>query len=415
MSQDRGPLRAIDWQEVFPALRLFSALRMAVNFRALVLAAIALMGTAAGWRVCGQILANPEDPWLTTQIAENSTWPWQHPLVHTPIDELGFSDVWRQSPLLIAWNEISRPFQHLFEAREFTHFVYLLTCALWSLVVWSFFGGAITRQAAVAFAREENLSWKRLADFVRSRLSAYFAAPMFPILGTFLAAAFLALLGLVMRSGVGILVAGILWPLVLLGGFMMAFLLIGLFFGWPLMWGAVSVEGTDSFGALSHSYSYAYQRPLHYLAYAALAALVGVLGWYLVSLFAIWIMQLSEWGISWGSGATLAAITQREDPGAVANAGAALIEFWNNCLRTLAFGFIFSYFWSVSTVIYFLLRRLVDATELDEVFMPEEQELHGLPPLKTGPDGVPAVADDAVLSGDDSAPSGSKARTQGEA
>jgi hypothetical protein len=51
-------------------------------------------------------------------------------------------------------------------------------------------------------------------------------------------------------------------------------------------------------------------------------------------------------------------------------------------------------------VIYFLLRRLVDGTELDEVYLPEEQGLHGLPPLKTGPDGMVEAADDpAGLAG----------------
>jgi hypothetical protein len=308
----------------------------------------------------------------------------------------------RAKPLLVGWHEISTPFAQIFAAdASFSQLVYWLVCALWSLVIWSFFGGAITRQAAVCIARQENLSWSQLADFVRPRWSAYFVAPLFPMLGTFLAALFLALLGLLMRLGPGILLVGILWPLVLLIGFLMAFLLIGLFFGWPLMWGAISAEGTDSFGALSHSYSYAYQRPLQYLFYAVVAAFVGVLGWYLVSLFVFWIIDLSNWGISWGSGA--AQIQSIYGPETLdsygGNAGAALIQFWNNCLRTLAFGFIFSYFWSASTVIYFLLRRLVDDTEMDEVFMPEEQELHGLPPLKTGPDGVPTVADDPEALG----------------
>jgi hypothetical protein len=403
MSDDRRTLRAIAWREVFPALHLFSALRMALNFRALVLAAIALAGTAAGWRICGQMFVNPEDAWLSAQISINDRWPWEQPLASAPVESLSsLEGWWRQSPLVLAWIEISAPFRQVFEAREFTHFAYLLSCALWSLLVWSFFGGAITRLAAVSFAREENLAWGRLAGFVRSRLGAYFVAPLFPILGTFLATIFLAVLGLLMRGGFGVLLAGILWPLVLLGGFMMAFLLLGLFFGWPLMWGAISAEGTDSFGALSHSYSYTYQRPLQYLFYAILAALIGVLGWYLVSLFVVWIVQLSAWGISWGSGAAvISSVESRDDLGLLGNAGSALVEFWNNCLRTLAFGFIFSYFWSASTVIYFLLRRQVDATELDEVFMPEEQDLHGLPPLKTGPDGVAAVADDAALAGDD--------------
>ena len=153
-------------------------------------------------------------------------------------------------------------------------------------------------------------------------------------------------------------------------------------------------EGTDSFGALSHAYSYVYQRPLRYLGYAFVAGLVGVLGWYLVTMFAFWILDLAHWGVSWGSGVDeLTRIEGPESLGRIGDTGAQFMKFWSHCLMTLAFGFIFSYFWTATTVIYFLLRRLVDATELDEVFMPGEEAKHGLPPLKAEPDGVPSVAD----------------------
>jgi hypothetical protein len=136
-----------------------------------------------------------------------------------------------------------------------------------------------------------------------------------------------------------------------------------------------------------------------------------VLGWYLVSLFFVWILALSEWGISWGSGvAQLQNIEGPQTMGRIADTGAALIGFWKNCLRALAYGFVFSYFWSAATVIYFLLRRLVDATELDEVYMPDEQDRHGLPPLKTGPDGIPTLGDDPV-SGGEQIDAGQKNRT----
>jgi hypothetical protein len=216
------------------------------------------------------------------------------------------------------------------------------------------------------------------------------------MLGVFAMAGCLALLGLLLRNGLGVLLVGLAWPLVLFVGFLMAFLLVGLFFAWPLMWGTVSAEGTDAFGALSHSYSYTYQRPLQYLMYGVAALAIGVLGSYLVTLFAWWTAELGNWGLSWGSGseALHRAITQQET-GTLADYGSKLIRFWNNALTMLVVGFVFSYFWCAGTVIYFLLRRLVDATELDEAFTPEERALHARPPLKTGPDGVAEPADDS--------------------
>jgi hypothetical protein len=404
MAEDRT-LRAVAWQQVFPSLRLLSALRVALNLKLLVLAAIAAAGMVAGWRLLGELFADPENPALAVQIGHLHTWPWERLLFHEPVERLASPEVWvSQSPLVLAWLEITAPFRQMYtpgEAPSLTNFTYLLCCGLWSLVVWAFFGAAITRQAAVALARYENVSLGQLAAFVVPRWTEYFKAPMFPILGTLVMAAFMAVLGLLIwSSDLGVLLASIVWPLVLLGGFMMAFLLIGLFFGFPLMWGAISAEGVDSFGALSHSYSYVYQRPLHYLVYAAIAAAVGVLGWYLVSLFVYWIEALSAWGVSWGSGTErLGAIMGPESIGALADSGAAVMGFWFNCLHALAYGFVFSYFWSATTAIYFLLRRQVDGTELDEAFMPEETQQHGLPPLKRGPDGMPSVAEDVVAGG----------------
>lgn len=414
MTDDRDTIRSVAWREVFPGLHLFSALRMALSFRALVLSAIALVATSAGWRLFGYLFSGTSDPHFQNQIELNSHWPWEfHTLAAPTAGQLLTPSDWDDtSPLLIAWRELSAPFIHVFTSEAtFSQTVYWLLCALWALAFWAFIGGVITRTAAVSFARQENLAWGKAAGFAQSRWGAYFAAPLFPVLGAFLVAAFLAVLGLLLRphpdaaGGAGLLATGVLWPLALFGGFVMAFLLIGLFFGWPLMWGAISSEGTDSFGALSHALSYTYQRPLQYLMYAVAAAGIGLLGWYLVALFAVLILELTAWGVSWGSGgprladALMYGATQSEvnSAGAV---GAALIHFWNNCVRMLAGAFVFSYFWSASTVIYFLLRRLVDGTELDEVYLPEEQGLHGLPPLKTGPDGMPEAADDpAGLAG----------------
>ncbi len=397
MAEDRGTLRAISWFEVFPGLRLFSALRLALRFRALLLAAVGLVLVSAGWHATGWLFSDSTNDVLRQHIAANDSWPWDDPIVAPSLGELLSPADWReQSPLLIAWQQLTAPFSAMFDPGiTISQFAYLLTGSLWSLLVWALFGGAISRQAAMMFSRQENVSWKQLIRFVVPRWPAYFVAPLFPIGGVFLMAAGLALVGLLLRSGPGLLVAGIFWWLVLFVGFLMAFLLLGLFFGWPLMWGTISAEGTDSFGALSHSYSYVYQRPLQYLLYATSAAVIGMLGWYLVSLFTLWIIDLSDWGVSWGSTAVgLREAVTASESGTMAGYGALLIRFWTLCLFMLVTAFLISYLWSATTVIYFLLRRLVDGVELDEVFTPEERALHSLPPLKTGADGVAEPADE---------------------
>jgi hypothetical protein len=54
--------------------------------------------------------------------------------------------------------------------------------------------------------------------------------------------------------------------------------------------------------------------------------------------------------------------------------GAVIVAFWLHLLFLVMLGFAYSYFWSVSTIIYFLLRKKVDDTDMDEVYLEEEEE-----------------------------------------
>ncbi len=102
------------------------------------------------------------------------------------------------------------------------------------------------------------------------------------MIGVTLIALPIALLALLMRTSIGVGLAGVIWPLVLFGGFFMSLLLVGVLLGWPLMWATISVEGTDSFDALSRTYAYVFQKPLRYAAYIAIAVIIGLIGWLVV-------------------------------------------------------------------------------------------------------------------------------------
>jgi hypothetical protein len=182
------------------------------------------------------------------------------------------------------------------------------------------------------------------------------------------------------------------------------------------MWAAISVEGMDSWDALSRAYAYVYQRPLEYLFYAAVSAVLGFLGWLFVSAFATAVIYLSLWAASWGSGGERIAeiraaapdrlppiawtvpsetdeIEDADSTGSARRAGAALIAGWSALVYLLALGFAYSYFWTAFTAIYFLLRRDADATPLDEIQFDEPEETYGLPPLGTEAPDMPVAVD----------------------
>jgi hypothetical protein len=403
MSEREGvTLCSIRWSEVLPWQSTLRIFRLAVTLRMLVLGATGILLTLLGWALFGWLF------FATDQAGDLSTWavidqavPTSHapPILLgslTPDEHMESGDSHRGDPFFGSWVELSRPVWQIFAARSMS-LASLLCCvlsALWSLAVWAFFGGAITRIAAVQLASEEQVGWGASLRWAGSKWLSYFGAPLFPLAGVLLAVLPLAFIGLLMRWGPGLFLLGLFWPLALVGGLVMALLLIGLAFGWPLMWATISVEGTDSFDALSRAYAYVFQRPLRYLFYALVAAVLGWLGWLLVANLAAAVIWLSLWGASWGMGADrLQKILGGELDGA-AGGGVALITFWAGWIKWLALGYVYAYFWTASTVIYYLLRRDVDATEMDEVFLDADQseKQFSLPPLVSDAAGAPETA-----------------------
>jgi hypothetical protein len=66
------------------------------------------------------------------------------------------------------------------------------------------------------------------------------------------------------------------------------------------MWATVSVEGTDSFDALSRSFAYTYHRPFRLLWYVLFAMFLAVISMFVVKLFAASAIALGDWSINWG-------------------------------------------------------------------------------------------------------------------
>ena len=407
---NRDVLRTVAWSEILPWLVIFRTFRLAIAPRVLILAAVAILLTLSGWAALGLVLWEDRD----NETAKREMPEWMGPAPWKAIDEavpdrpslraaggrleadpLAPAAWQARDPFFGTWSQLSRP---LWEVRHLDvslpQLACLLLCGLWAVAVWAFFGGAITRIAAVQLTCDERVGWAAALRHARSKWLSYFTAPLLPLIGVVLAALPVALLGLLLREAyVGEWLAALLWPLALLAGLVMAILLLGLAFGWPLMWSTIGTEGTDSFDALSRSYAYLFGRPLHYLFYAVVAALLGALGWLLVSNFAAGVIWATYWAASWGAGPENIATIRAGELGGV---GWLIDVIWVGCVKLLAVGFIFGYFWTASTAIYLLLRRDVDATEMDEVFLDEDanEPTYGLSPLKTDEAGAPVVDDD---------------------
>jgi hypothetical protein len=279
---------------------------------------------------------------------------------------------WLPAPAAILLRLLAVPFH---PAATFSQLLGTFARLAWFVVVWSIFGTAIARQVALKLAGEEVPGFGGALWFGSKLWLSAFNAVAFVILGILALSIPGALLGLLMRSDIGLLVAGLLWPLVLLGAIILAILAIGVVAGWPLMVGGVAVERGDSFQAISTAFSYLYQRPLHYIFYGAVALAVALPALAAAHLFATATTTLALWAASLGMGhartAEVLAGLHAHAGGGVATLGIRALAFSTDCLEALLGSFGWGYFWAVSTAAYLLLRRDVDSTELDEVVVEE--------------------------------------------
>lgn len=301
--------------------------------------------------------------------------------------------------------------------------IYLLFVMLWTMLTWGLFGGAITRMAAVQVARQnEKVGMVEAFRFARGRLRSFFFAPILPLFFLAFITFLLVLFGWFegFTWVLGDLVTGLFWPMILIGGLVMAAILVGLV-GWPLMHATISAEGSDSFDALSRSYSYVYQAPWHYAWYALVSVAYGAVLIFFVGFMGSLFVYMAKWGV-----ATAPFVPDSREPsyffayaptsfgwrdlllkqsppshvqeirrlvnsGEIIPAygftpeyketitwnnriGAYLVTFWLGLVFLLIVGFGYSFFWTSATIIYLLLRRKVDDTELDEVHLEEEDE-----------------------------------------
>lgn len=306
--------------------------------------------------------------------------------------------------------------------------VYVLFCLLWSVAVWAYFGGVITRIAAVQFGGKERVTLKQAMKFVSSRYTAYVLSPLVPLIiigfivfgmslyGLF---ALIPIIGDIFMYGLGL-------PLIILGGIVMTVLLIGLI-GYPLMYSTLSTEGSDTFDALSRSYNYVFQAPWAYIWHWIVAVLYGAAVTFVVILIGCMMVYLGKWAVSVPASAVWSdrkpdflfiyapeslgwkelllkgsdAEVKREGLGYVpANPesaktyhdnlfihnkiGAGMAAFWMVLIFLMMIGFTYSYFWSAAAMIYLLMRKKVDEVDPEEVFIEDETATMS-PPIPPAP------------------------------
>jgi len=196
----------------------------------------------------------------------------------------------------------------------------------------------------------------------------------------------------------GDVLMGPLFALALLGGFVAAVLIVGLMIGGGLFWPTVAAEGSDAFDSFSRSLSYPLSRPWKAVLYAIIATLLTAVSWVCVNLFTFLALSITRamvgFGTSpfgWWNRGTAESPIRKLDllwP----QGGLSALYAWPNwsslswyeyfsaswiaiyvmLVIGLMWAFLATFYFCSSTVLYFLLRRDVDATDLEEVFITDD-------------------------------------------
>lgn len=164
-----------------------------------------------------------------------------------PAFRMGMTAIWGEQEFALTWWET-------------------LVTALLFLLVWSFFGAAILRTAALKLTRDEPLSLREALKFGGKNGPAFLLAPVLVILFAGFFVLCNALAGLLMSIPfVGSsLLAIVLFPLALISSLLVVLALLGGFVGLPLMWAGIAIEQNGPLEALSRSFSYIFARPFRF-------------------------------------------------------------------------------------------------------------------------------------------------------
>jgi hypothetical protein len=373
----------IRWSDALPWWLLFRAAAAAFSPTVVLLAALGAVATWAGWSACNQLGLEGAAGFVDVAATADGglVLPDGQAAIRAPLTPSRDAAPWLHAfvgrlprPLAELVAMVSVPFRPTTTGRQ------LLGAAArlgWFVLVWSIFGTGISRHVALRLVGEEAPGPIGASLYGSRKWLPAFNAALFVLVGILALSIPGALLGLAMRTELGLAFAGIVWPLVLLGAVVLAILAVGLVAGWPLMVAAVGVERGDSFQAISTSFSYLFQRPLHYAFYALVALAVAVPAIAVASLFADATGTLAMWAASFGMGheRTAAILEGLSGVGSEASRwGVRAIGFWSRGLAHVLSSFGWGYFWAIATAAYMLLRQDVDGTELDEVVIDEPGE-----------------------------------------
>ncbi len=171
----------------------------------------------------------------------------------------------------------------------------------------------------------------------------------------------------------------------ILSGFLIVFIgIIGAIWFF-LMFPTISAEGSDAFDAMSRAYSYVISKPKHFISLFLGIIIYGTIFTILVSLVACLVMQTSFYTVGFGMGEKFESIKAVVAGGAYGKAPMAslgllsmkftalMLMIYIALVKVTVGSLVVAFAGSASTIAYFLLRKDVDGTDINDVYIEEKE------------------------------------------
>jgi hypothetical protein len=266
------------------------------------------------------------------------------------------------------------------------HPVYSIIFFSISFLIIIFVGGAISRCAALEFAKAERPGVFEATGYAARNYRSFLTAPLLPLglVGVFaFAVILLGILAAIPR--VGELFMVLLFGLVLCFGFLVTLMALGAIAGGLLLFPAIAYERTSGTDSIGRAFNYVLNCPTWMFYYVLVSGVFGTF-FYLVLRVLIFlavrltyilllvgmavVKQPEKLERIWPEPKVLSFLRMSSDSAVWSESVAStVIYLFMLCIVGILLSYIVSYFFSSATVVYALMRKKVDKIEVEKIFV----------------------------------------------
>jgi hypothetical protein len=270
------------------------------------------------------------------------------------------------------------------------HPVYSLTYFTAAFLVFVFVGGAVSRCAALEFAKAERPGLFESLNYSRQNYRSFVSAPLLPLglVGLF---AFVVIgLGMIAAiPRIGELLMVLLFGFVLLLGFLVTLMVLGALAGGLLLFPSIAYEKTTGADSIGRAFNYVLKYPVWMFYYVLVSGGLGTFFYLVLRLLVFWALSLTYSlllaGMTMaGEGAKIERIWPKPNLLSFLNS-ASHPAGWSESVTSfvihlfmlgivgILLSYIVSYFFSSAAVIYALMRKKVDKIDINRIYLHLEQ------------------------------------------